>query len=503
MNRPTRFDPSPLLIRADASREIGTGHVMRCLALAQAWQEKGGQVHVRGRMSDGLRARLGGEEVELVDVDEEGGTPADAQATASYAEEVGASWIVVDGYHFGGAYQRNLREAGHRILFIDDYGPADRYEADLVLNQNIDAEEGLYADRAEHTDLLLGPTFALLRKEFWPWREPRREIRAEADHILVTLGGADPENVTTEAVEALGSLEASSVRATAVIGGSNPHEDAIRAAAKSARVPIDVRQNVDDMAELMADSDIAVSAGGSTCWELAFMGIPNVIMVLAENQKGIARALDGAGTAVNLGWYENVGAWEIESAVGSLLRNERKRRRMSNRAQALVDGWGTERAVSAMTHEPSIRPVQKQDCELLWYWANDPKVRENAYDSDPIPWEDHKEWFEKKLESASSKIYVAEVGADPIGQIRFDAKESLAVVDVSVAESKRGRGYGTRLIERGTRRFLKESDVERVDAYVKSDNNASRKAFEKAGYAFKEETKKQGDRSYRLSAFAN
>jgi len=476
---------------------------MRCLALAQAWQEKGGKVHVRGRMPDGLRTRLVGEGVELVEVEKEGGTPSDARATAACAEEIGASWIVVDGYHFGAAYQRNLREAGHRVLFIDDYGHADRYEADLVLNQNIDAKEGLYADRAEHTDLLLGPTFALLRKEFWPWREPRREIRSEAEHILVTLGGADPDNVTTEAVKALGSLEASGVRATAVIGGSNSHENAIRAAAKSAGVPIDVRQNVDDMAELMADSDIAVSAGGSTCWELAFMGIPNVVIILAENQKGIARGLDEAGTGVNLGWHKNVSTSETESALGTLLRNERKRHQMAEKAQTLVDGWGTKRVVSSTTHELWIRTVQEQDCELLWRWANDPKVRENAYNSDPIPWEDHKEWFEKKLENDSSKIYVAEVGSDLIGQIRFDLEEAVAVVDVSVAESKRGKGYGIKLIERGTRRFLKESGVERVDAYVKANNNASRRAFEKAGYAFKEETEKKGYRSYHLCAFAN
>lgn len=360
INKPNHFDPSALLIRADASRDIGTGHVMRCLALAQAWQENGRPVYVRGRIPEGLRARLVGEGIELVDVEEEGGTQADAQATAACANEIEASWIVVDGYHFGIAYQRRLREAGHRVLFIDDYGHADRYDADLVLNQNIDAEERLYANRAEHTDLLLGPTFALLRKEFWPWRDPRREIRVEAEHILVTLGGADPDNATMQAVEALGSLEVAEVRATVVIGGSNSHEDAIRAAAESAPVAIDVRQNVDDMAELMADSDIAVSAGGSTCWELAFMGIPSVIVVLAENQKGIARGLDEAQTAVNLGSHEGVDTSKIESAVGSLLRNEQKRRRMANRVQALVDGWGSEHVLknmhsltrTASPHEP-------------------------------------------------------------------------------------------------------------------------------------------------------
>jgi spore coat polysaccharide biosynthesis predicted glycosyltransferase SpsG len=102
------------------------------------------------------------------------------------------------------------------------------------------------------------------------------------------------------------------------------------------------------MAELMADSDIAVSAGGSTCWELAFMGIPNVIVVLAENQKGIARGLGEADSAVNLGWHENVGTSEIESALKSLLRNDQKRRRMADRAQSLVDGSGSERVLKNM-----------------------------------------------------------------------------------------------------------------------------------------------------------
>ena len=490
----------PLLIRADASREIGTGHVMRCLALAQAWQEKEGQAHVRGRMPDGLRARLVGEEVELVEVEEEGETSADAQATAACAQEIGTSWIVVDGYHFGAAYQQNLREAGHRVLFIDDYGHADRYEADLVLNQNIDAEEVLYADRAEHTDLLLGPTFALLRREFWPWRKPRREIRAEAEHILVTLGGVDPENVTTEAVEALGFLEASGVRATAVIGRSNPHEDTIRAAAKSARVPVDVRQNVDDMAELMADSDIAVSAGGSTCWELAFMGIPNVIVVLAENQKGIARGLDETRTAVNLGRHEEIGTSEIESAVGSLLRNERKRCRMAGEAQALVDGWGSKRVVSEMVNGLFLRSAQEQDCQLLWEWANDPVVRERSYNSDPIPLEEHEDWFSGKLKDPSSKIYIAEERGEPVGEVRFDIEGEAAVVSVVVDSEYRGKGYGTELIRRGTKYFLsKNSGTLRVDAFIKETNKPSVRAFEKAGYVHREELVRNGDASYRLA----
>jgi len=338
----------PLLIRADASPKIGAGHVMRCLALAQAWQADGGSVMFVGNMTPILENQLAAENIKVRNLKVKAGSLKDADRTVRHAKALDVSWVVVDGYHFGGDYQHRLRESGLRVLFIDDYGHADRYEADLVLNQNIDADEGLYANRAEHTDLLLGPTFALLRKEFWPWREPRREIQAEADHVLVTLGGADPKNLTTEAIQAFAELETLGVRGTAVVGGGNPHEERIRAAAESVGVPVTVLQNVNDMAELMAGTDLAVSAGGSTCWELAFMGIPSAIVVLAENQREIARGLDEAGAAVNLGWHESIGAPEVASSITSLLRSDRKRCRMAQTAQALVDGKGTERVLGKM-----------------------------------------------------------------------------------------------------------------------------------------------------------
>jgi UDP-2,4-diacetamido-2,4,6-trideoxy-beta-L-altropyranose hydrolase len=477
---------------------------MRCLALAQAWQADGGSVMFVGNMTPILENQLAAENIKVRNLKVKAGSLKDADRTVRHAKALDVSWVVVDGYHFGGDYQHRLRESGLRVLFIDDCGHADRYEADLVLNQNIDAEEGLYANRAEHTDLLLGPTFALLRKEFWPWREPRREIRREAGHILITLGGVDPDNITTDAVEALGSLEASGVQGTAVIGGSNPHEDAIRAAVESARVPIDVRQNVDDMAELMVDSDIAVSAGGSTCWELAFMGVPNVVVILAENQKGIARGLDEADTAANLGWHEKVSTPEIGSAVGSMVRNDQKRHRMAEKAQALVDGWGAERVLSTMAHEPFLRPAQEQDCELLWKWANDPVVRERSYNSNPIPLEEHEEWFLGKLRDPSSRIYVAEEGEEPIGKVRFDVEGEAAVVSVIVDPEYRGEGYGTEIIRRGTEKFLHgNGDAWRVNAFIKETNKPSVRAFKKAGYVYKEDLVKSGDASYRFAVAKN
>jgi UDP-2,4-diacetamido-2,4,6-trideoxy-beta-L-altropyranose hydrolase len=333
---------------------------MRCLALAQAWQVAGGSVSFVGTLTPAVAERLESERIDIRPPGAEPGTPEEAAETAQCAEKVGASWVVVDGYHFESQYQRRLREEGRRVLFIDDYGHADWYDADLVLNQNIDAEATLYEERAPHTDLLLGPKFALLRKEFWPWREPRRTPRTRASRVLVTLGGADPDNLTTRVVRGLGQFDAEDVRVTVLVGGSNPHERAVRAAAKASGESVEVRSDVDDMASLMAESDVAVSAGGSTCWELAFMGIPNVIVVLAENQRGIAKGLDEAGTAINLGWHESVEATAIRDRVELLLTDEGRRLRMAQAAQRLVDGNGTGRVLDKMQ---SKRPAHTSTVE--------------------------------------------------------------------------------------------------------------------------------------------
>jgi spore coat polysaccharide biosynthesis predicted glycosyltransferase SpsG len=169
--------------------------------------------------------------------------------------------------------------------------------------------------------------------------------------VLVTLGGADPNNCTEKVVEALGQLEREMLHCTVVIGESNPHKSSIRAAAERAGIPIDLRTNISDMASVMAEHDVAVSAGGSTCWELAFMGIPNVILVLAENQRGIAEGLEERGTAVNLGWHEAVGKEEIACQVTELIQEDDQRLEMARKAQNLVDGQGARCVLQEMNSQ--------------------------------------------------------------------------------------------------------------------------------------------------------
>jgi spore coat polysaccharide biosynthesis predicted glycosyltransferase SpsG len=138
-----------------------------------------------------VAARLTAEGMEITRISARPGTTEDAQRTAIIAQQKGAAWVVADGYHFDAEYQRVIKHSGLRMLLVDDYGHAGHYYSDVVLNQNISANESLYANREPYTRLLLGVRFALLRREFLPWRGWQRETRPVAHKVLITLGGGD------------------------------------------------------------------------------------------------------------------------------------------------------------------------------------------------------------------------------------------------------------------------------------------------------------------------
>lgn len=339
--------PSVLLIRADGGPAVGHGHVMRCLALAQAWQRAGGTaVFVQAETPAGLVARLGSEGIASRSIGAAPGSDADAAETVRHARELSAAWVVADGYRLGPAWQERVVAAGFKLLALDDHGHLPSYPATVVLNQNLSASPDLYPSRRPGERILLGNRFALLRGDFRPWRSWSRATPPRARRILVTLGGSDPDNATALALEALALLPG--MQATVVVGGSNPHLDALRQAA--ARRPDAIRLVVDaqDMPKLMAEADIALAAAGSTAWELAFMGLPSALIVLADNQAGIASALHAAGASLNLGNFRELTPEAVARQLSLLIDDEGKRRELSRKARVLVDGRGAERVVAAL-----------------------------------------------------------------------------------------------------------------------------------------------------------
>ena len=478
--------PSTLILRADASIAMGTGHVMRCLALAQGWQDQAGQcTFVMAESTSGAEERIRKENLEVVTVTESPGSAQDAARMDELARARQAAWVVLDGYQFDVEYQRRLKAAGVKLLVVDDTGHVGAYAADLVLDQNVHATKDFYVHRGSYTQLLLGPRYVLLRREFKPWRNWSREIAPVARKVLVTVGGSDPDNVTLRVIRALRIIVEHNLQTTVVIGGSNPHGQSLEKEAQGGHGAFRLMRGVADMPRLMADADVAISAAGITAWEMCFLGLPAILIDVADNQTPGARELHRQGVAIHAGSLQEVTPESIAALLEPLLISPAQRATMSERGRKLVDGLGAERVVSAMQGELLVlRRVEESDCLLLWEWANEPEVRSASFSSMPIAWDEHRDWFTKKLGDERILMLIAsdEQGV-PLGQVRFEpTNDREAEIDVSIAPEKRGAGWGARLIEKAVQVAFEQMDLVRVHGFVKVGNRASARAFERADF---------------------
>jgi UDP-2,4-diacetamido-2,4,6-trideoxy-beta-L-altropyranose hydrolase len=328
-----------IVIRADATPTMGLGHAMRCLALAQAHRDVGGEVvFAMAEPPEAFVARLAAETISVRRLES-------AQETADLARD--ADWIVLDGYHFDAAYERTLRAAG-RLLVLDDHD-AD-HDADLILRQGLGARAG--------EGVLAGPRYTLLRREFRTWQGGDREIPERARRILVTLGGGDPGALMLRVLAAL-ELVDEPLEVQWLTGPLNPRRAELEAAAPDW---VDVVVDATDMPLRMAWADLAVTAAGITSWELARVGTPQIAIELAYNQRAIATALADAGISLRVGWHEDVGDGELADTIATLARDAPARAEMSRRGRATIDGQGAVRVLEAMglatTMPPDGDPVR-------------------------------------------------------------------------------------------------------------------------------------------------
>lgn len=475
------MDEGTLLIRADANVAMGTGHVMRCLALAQAWQDSGGRaMFAMAETTPSLHRRLQDEGIEVERLTACAGTAADAQETGNVAGRKNADWVVVDGYQFGSAYQSAIKTAGVKLLLIDDNGNAEPYSADLVLNHNMHANQSLYAKRDSSTQLLLGPRYAMLRREFRPWRNWRREILRPGRKILVTMGGSDPDNLTARVIDAIRQLSNPDLETAVLMGGSNPHLRSVEASIQ--KQPIRLISDATNVPELMTWADIAVAGAGTTFWEMCFLGLPSILLVLAENQEGVAAAAGKKGIACNLGRGTEVSASAIAGKLADLLSSHDSRVRQSTKGQNLVDGRGAERVVAFLS-DLELRRTVNSDCEIFWEWANDPEARAASFRNKAISWEHHAQWFRAKLADPKAILYtVTNKNGLPMGEVRFQIEGKRAVLSISLGAGFRGRGLGQKIIAVSTEKLFQDSAIEFVDAYVKPTNEPSLKLFAASGF---------------------
>ena len=336
-----------LLIRTEITKDQGWGHAVRCLALAQAWQQKRGSVIFAVSHADKqFEERLKTNDIEIHTLGTSIGTIDDARATVAFARGHHIQWVVVDGYQFNSKYQYLLKRYGMKILWVDDYGHASPYCADLVLNQNISANKKMYALKDNYVDLLLGTSYALLRKDFTKRSQIQINQKLGATRLLVTLGGCDPHQQTLKVLAALSDKRLKRLEVIVVIGSNDELFTEATRLKQNIAHEIQVKTNVPDMSDLIQWADIVISSGGSTCWEIACLGTPNIVIVVAENQIPIANGLSKIGAILNLGWHQSLATKNISDAIVTVHEDADLRRTMSHQGQKLVDGRGASRVIS-------------------------------------------------------------------------------------------------------------------------------------------------------------
>ena len=360
--------PGTLLIRADADSVIGTGHMMRCLALAQAWQDTGGKVAFAcADLPDSLVQRLSTERCDLYRFES---APAssreanDVQETLRISNVVHPQWLVLDGYDFGPSYQMALRDARWRLLFIDDDLRHERYHVDMLLNQNAGVSAAMYARRTTGARHLLGCQYVLLRREFRA--QPRPAARGGGQLIsnfLITLGGADQKNDTSRLIRISRGCLPPDCTIHVLVGPANPHLHSLRetceklksqAPGRGDKMPkLVLHVAPPDVRKIMATCDLAITAAGSSVYELGFLGVPMLLVITAENQRAIAAALDSMGAAVWIDESSVHTARGVASVIAAVVENPSIRAECAKRFQALVDGQGATRVVEILCGEGS------------------------------------------------------------------------------------------------------------------------------------------------------
>jgi spore coat polysaccharide biosynthesis predicted glycosyltransferase SpsG len=319
-------------VRADANRTLGWGHVIRSGALAEELGRSGYPVTFLIRESDpaavaylrsrfrvrGLRRELG---------------------AGDAAPVPRGSWLVLDRYGFGAEDHLALRAQGCKVLAVDDEGRGT-FAPDVLLNQNAGAERIRYKT-VGRPRLLLGPRFVLLRGEFSAPRRGRRRAKESGLKVLLTFGGGDL-SVLSGRVRALLDplLRGGMVRIVVGPSAVDPRGVARREVVRGASAA--------GMRELMDWCDAAVTAAGSTCWELASRGVPMAVLTCARNQEPVAKALARRGAAFSLGWPERLSDATLSRRLARFLGDAPRRRRLGLRAARLVDGKGVERVIAAM-----------------------------------------------------------------------------------------------------------------------------------------------------------
>jgi UDP-2,4-diacetamido-2,4,6-trideoxy-beta-L-altropyranose hydrolase len=474
------------LFRCDASAAIGAGHVMRCLALAEALGDIGWHIiFAVGPETTATVAALPASGFDVLAV-----TCAPESEPKFIRRRISGetTLLVVDHYGRDVGFEQAFRTCAQRILVFDD-GTGRKHDCDLLVDAAARGAADYYGKIPDCANVLAGPRFAVLGHSFLAHREAalaRRDGRP-VKNILVSFGATDATGMTTHTLDGLTGKVGDIVITVALSSRAKCLEDVRSKTNPRTHLIVDC----EDMAPLMLEADLAIGAAGTMAYERASLGLPAVILRAADNQRGTAQLFAAAGAAREVELRSGNTASELTKVVLRLIDDAAARIRMAQSASALVDGRGPDRLLwdiagsedSAVGDSVRLRAAESEDEAWLLDLQRQPQTRKYFRNPAAPEAEEHRRWFRSALEDSTRRIAIIEAGSEAAGAIRFDQTASAQTrgpYEISIALHPRfyGRGIASAAMSLVCRLF----EGVTLDAVVMPENTASQHLFVRAGF---------------------
>jgi UDP-2,4-diacetamido-2,4,6-trideoxy-beta-L-altropyranose hydrolase len=475
-------------LRADASQSVGVGHVSRMLGLAEAlhrqkvptvWLTENPMVEWREQFE-----QVGSRAIDL----EIGSSDADLLSALRHAA---VSTVVFDGYHFGVELLQTVAAANHRVVVVDDTATQAIPAASLTVNPT-----GVSGQRhGNGPGLLAGPSFLPLRRSSVSIdKELTFQGSPQCVRVLVVFGGTDPTGGAARALAALELVEPTLevLVATGYAEENSYHQVRLRQIASESKHRTTLVGPQPSLSELYRWADIGVCAAGTAMWELDASGVAVIACSVIENQEGaVLHFLDHPRHQVLTDFWSSSNE-DLANVFEQCIRRVSQRDFVST---PLCDGYGADRLAATICDLPYIRRSNSTDVEFLYRLAHEPSVRESSFDSSEFSFASHQAWFTNADCSSNTKLFTAclvtQDGQDRrIGQFRAVHEPRGVVVSVSICESVRGHGYGSRLVELGSAEAQLHFPGLPLIAEIKASNKVSQACFQQAGYQLQTRTTK-------------
>lgn len=471
------------LIRTDASLSIGTGHVMRCLTLAKYLKHFDYCivfvcVDYPGQMA--LQIESAGFDCILLNVDD-AFQPIAIERVMPWPK---ADLLIIDHYQIDATWESAVSHNFHFTMAIDDL--ANRTHCvDLLLDQNLGREAIDYESKLPQTSqCLIGPEFALLRDEFVIHRESsiRRRQSPTLRGILISFGGVDQFNVSTHALEIVSNMKLPDLKKIDIVVGTNfPHLNALRAQCNHYSGIINIHVGAHNMAELMRSADLAIGAAGGTAWERCALGLPSIVVVIAENQIPGALALEQSGAALVIERLDQM-PQQLPVLLSRCL-SMAELADMSRKAQNLVDALGVERVVQVIMKQGVLRSMQPRDLRQVLEWRNRPEVRRHMFNQDQISFEEHLQWFLRGKANDHKILMVYEIKGQLQGFVQFDIEPGAESATWGFYKNPfAASGVGSMLCRAALRYAFRSLFLKTIKASVLISNQVSIRFHQRLGF---------------------